>query len=37
LLGVGVPPDKVMLFACGPGLISALLVIVLWQQRRTAA
>jgi len=34
LLGFGLPPDKVMLFACGPGLVTALLVVVLGAQRR---
>ncbi len=37
LLGFGLPPDKVMLFACGPGLVSTILVLVLGQHRRGAA
>lgn len=37
LLGFGLPADKVMLFACGPGLITTLLVVLLGQHRRAAA
>jgi AAHS family 4-hydroxybenzoate transporter-like MFS transporter len=36
LLGVGIPADEVMLFACGPAVITALLVAVLGLRRRGA-
>jgi len=35
LLGLGLPPTKIMLFACGPGLITALLVVLLGRHRRS--
>jgi AAHS family 4-hydroxybenzoate transporter-like MFS transporter len=37
LLGLGLPPSEVMLFACGPGLVTALLVTVLGRLRQRAA
>jgi AAHS family 4-hydroxybenzoate transporter-like MFS transporter len=36
LLGFGLPPDRVMLFACGPALITAILVTILGEHRRRA-
>ena len=36
LLSLGLPATTVMLFACGPGLLTAILVIVLGQHRRTS-
>ena len=36
LLGLGLPPSEVMLFACGPGLVTALLVTILGRLRQRA-
>jgi AAHS family 4-hydroxybenzoate transporter-like MFS transporter len=36
LLSFGLPATTVMLFACGPGLLTAILVFVLGQHRRTS-
>ena len=35
MLGLGLPPTEVMLFACGPGLVTVLLVAILGRHRRT--
>ncbi|MFI5001617.1 MAG: MFS transporter, partial [Reyranellales bacterium] len=37
LLGLGLPPTQVMLFACGPGLVTAALVTILGVHRRGLA
>jgi AAHS family 4-hydroxybenzoate transporter-like MFS transporter len=34
LLGLGLPPSEILLFACGPGLVTALLVTILGRHRR---
>ena len=35
-VGYGLPAEKVMLFACGPGFIAAILVVILGQRRPVA-
>jgi MFS transporter, AAHS family, 4-hydroxybenzoate transporter len=35
LLALGLPPTKIMLFACGPGLVTAALVTILGRHRKT--